>query len=350
EPQFFSGIAEKIPSYASLPCSKYEYTVRTLRKCSIVREYSTDNNINFESLAVQKYLEKILKEYETLKTESYIESEKKERLLEIQPVIDIVEERKTITESLESLKELIADDTKDKAFERAVEEERHLYQQRIKELESMVMVALLPNEAEDKCSDVMLEVSAGVGGQEAMLFARELFDMYCNYINHKDWDMQVAQLEFSDLGGLRHASVLVSGEDAFQYLKYEAGVHRVQRVPTTEKSGRIHTSTVSVAVLPQPDEIEIVLHSKDLNIETKRASGAGGQHVNKTESAVRITHLPTGISAECQVDRSQIKNREIAMRTLKARIYQQQLAEQLSRTNTTRKQQVFSLLRIDSRH
>jgi peptide chain release factor 1 len=222
-----------------------------------------------------------------------------------------------------------------------------MYLQRIKELENMLISSLVPLDAEDSCSDIVLEVTAGVGGKEAMLFAKELFDMYCSYITNKDWDMQVVQEELSDLGGLRHASVLVSGEDVYRYLKYEAGVHRVQRVPATEKSGRIHTSTVTVAVLPQPEEVDVVLRDKDLHIETKRASGAGGQHVNKTESAVRITHLPTGISVECQVDRSQIKNRGIAMRTLKARIYQQEVEAQISRTQAARKQQVGSSMRSE---
>ncbi|PNF16347.1 Peptide chain release factor 1-like, mitochondrial [Cryptotermes secundus] len=239
------------------------------------------------------------------------------------------------------------DVSKDKEFQSAANEEQEMYQEKIKELENMLLSALVPQDDEDRFSDIMLEVSAGVGGQEAMLFAKELFDMYYNYITYKDWDMQTADLEVSELGGLRHASLLVSGKDAYRYLKYEAGVHRVQRVPATEKSGRIHTSTVSVAVLPQPEEVDIVLHDKDLNVETKRASGAGGQHVNKTESAVRITHLPTGLSVECQVDRSQIKNRQIAMQTLKARIYQRQLEAQDAATQAARKQQVGSSMRSE---
>ncbi|KAJ9577397.1 hypothetical protein L9F63_006020 [Diploptera punctata] len=242
---------------------------------------------------------------------------------------------------------VFSDDTKDENFRSTVEAEQQTYLDRIKYLENTLFTVLIPPESEDECRGVMMEVSAGVGGQEAMLFARELFDMYCNYIAYKQWHMEIAQQDLSELGGLRHASILISGDESYHYLKYEAGVHRVQRVPTTEKSGRVHTSTVSVAVLAQPEEIDIVLHDKDLKVETKRASGAGGQHVNKTESAVRITHIPTGISVESQVDRSQIKNREIAMRTLKARIYHRQLEDQISKTQATRKKQVGSSMRSE---
>ncbi|PNF16346.1 Peptide chain release factor 1-like, mitochondrial [Cryptotermes secundus] len=265
-------------------CARY----KNLLNRNVVSGFCTqDFCVSFDDPAVQKYLGKLMMEFKTLQTEDdRYEGNKRRKLLEIQPVINLLEERKAVIENLACLKELTSDVSKDKEFQSAANEEQEMYQEKIKELENMVC-------------------------------------------------------------GLRHASLLVSGKDAYRYLKYEAGVHRVQRVPATEKSGRIHTSTVSVAVLPQPEEVDIVLHDKDLNVETKRASGAGGQHVNKTESAVRITHLPTGLSVECQVDRSQIKNRQIAMQTLKARIYQRQLEAQDAATQAARKQQVGSSMRSE---
>lgn len=194
---------------------------------------------------------------------------------------------------------------------------------------------------DDDCySSLILEVNAGVGGQEAMLFASELHDMYCNYIEHKRWTIDSIQLDTTELGGMRQSSLIVIGPDAYDFLKYEAGVHRVQRIPATEKSGRIHTSTVSVAVIPRPDDMDITINSRDLKIETKRASGAGGQHVNTTDSAVRIVHLPTGVAVECQTERSQIKNKELAMKKLQAKLLQQQMEVDFASTNATRKSQI----------
>ncbi|XP_063226969.1 peptide chain release factor 1-like, mitochondrial [Bacillus rossius redtenbacheri] len=237
--------------------------------------------------------------------------------------------------------------SEDKELASLAEEERAGYVERIRDLEAQLRHALVPEAPGGDCSEVVVEVSAGVGGQEAMLFAHELFHMYRCYADHKGWQAQVAELEQSDLGGLRHASLLVCGDQAYQHLRHEAGVHRVQRVPATEKSGRVHTSTVTVATLPQPAEVEVRLRDKDLQVETKRASGAGGQHVNTTDSAVRVTHLPTGLVVDCQVDRSQIKNREMALRTLRARLYQRETDRQLAETAAARKLQVGSSLRSE---
>lgn len=193
---------------------------------------------------------------------------------------------------------------------------------------------------DEQCSSLVLEVTAGVGGKEAMLFAGELHDMYCNYIEHKGWDYDVIQMDTTELGGIRHSSQIVTGPTAFDHLKHEAGVHRVQRIPATEKSGRVHTSTVSVAVIPQPDDMQVTLHDRDLKIETKRASGAGGQHVNTTDSAVRIVHLPTGMAVECQTERSQIKNKDTALKKLRAKLCQQQMDAEMASKSATRKSQV----------
>ncbi|ODM89118.1 Peptide chain release factor 1-like, mitochondrial [Orchesella cincta] len=206
------------------------------------------------------------------------------------------------------------------------------------------VVAQLEHEPErlDACEDVILEVSAGVGGQEAMLFTSELFRMYENYAHYKGWEMDTTNVDTTELGGVRKASMNITGPQAYRMLKFEGGVHRVQRVPKTEKSGRIHTSTSTVAVLPSPSNIDVEIQDKDLKIETKRASGAGGQHVNKTESAIRITHLPTNTVVECQIDRSQIKNRSIAMKTLRARLFERETSAQNASIRSNRKLQVGS--------
>lgn len=179
-------------------------------------------------------------------------------------------------------------------------------------------------------------------GQEAMLFARELFEMYSKFCEYKKWDNELLHLENTDVGGIRHGSILVSGSGAYRALKNEGGVHRVQRIPSTEKSGRIHTSTVTVAIIPRPEDFDIEIKETDLKIETKRASGAGGQHVNTTDSAVRIVHLPTGFASECQTERSQLKNRETALQKLKERLIKVQLDSQVSSVNSSRKSQVGS--------
>lgn len=197
---------------------------------------------------------------------------------------------------------------------------------------------------------------AGVGGLEAMLFTRELYDMYINYIKYKRWSLNVLEEQTSDLGGLRHASILINGTDVFTMLKHEGGVHRVQRIPITEAKGRMQTSTAVVAIMPQMEELsmytivryclsiwrkkqdvikhllilDIQLNPKELRIDTKRASGPGGQNVNKLESAVRIVHLPTGISVECQEERTQYQNKALAMKKLYAKLYQKEVQRRVS--------------------
>lgn len=212
--------------------------------------------------------------------------------------------------------------------------------------DEQILNAILKLEDRENYQSVVLEVSAGVGGKEAMLFSGELYDMYCHYCEVvKLWQVEIIELDHSDLGGMRHASLCVSGKDVYRCLRHEGGVHRVQRIPVTEKSGRIHTSTVTVAIIPCPDEFSIKINKKDLREETKRASGAGGQHVNTTDSAVRITHLPSGIAVECQTDRSQIKNRALAMKKLEAKLFSIELEAQRSKTVSSRKLQVGQSLR-----
>uniref|UniRef100_A0A8C6WBR8 Peptide chain release factor 1-like, mitochondrial n=1 Tax=Nannospalax galili TaxID=1026970 RepID=A0A8C6WBR8_NANGA len=224
-------------------------------------------------------------------------------------------------------------------LKKLAESEIALCQKEITKLKHQIILLLVPSEETDE-SDLILEVTAGVGGQEAMLFTSEMFNMYEQYAAFKRWHFETLEYFPSEAGGLRHASASIGGPEAYKHMKFEGGVHRVQRVPKTEKQGRIHTSTMTVAILPQPTEINLVINPKDLRIDTKRASGAGGQHVNTTDSAVRIVHLPTGVVSECQQERSQLKNRELAMKKLRAKLYSMRLEEERSKRCSARKTQV----------
>jgi len=253
---------------------------------------------------------------------------------------------RSIKEDLESLNELNTEKEKDKEFGAQLQKEKEFHEEQLKKLELELLSSLVPNN-DVNCHDIMFEITAGVGGQEAMIFTQELFEMYNSYAYFKGWTSEIADYNNTEMGGIRHACLMISGNDCYRLLQHEGGVHRVQRVPKTEKSGRIHTSTVTVAVLPQPAELDVVIYDRDLVIETKRASGAGGQHVNKTDSAVRMHHKPTGIVVECQTDRSQIKNRKIALQKLRAIMYKRQLDEQHLLTRSARKQQVGSSSRSE---
>lgn len=211
----------------------------------------------------------------------------------------------------------------------------------IPELELQVQRLLLPKDIADE-RNAILEVRAGTGGDEAGLFAALLFDMYRKYAALKGWRFEVMDVSENDLGGLKEGTASIMGRGVFARLKFESGVHRVQRVPQTENQGRVHTSAATVAVLPEMEEVDVKIEDKDLKIDVYRASGAGGQHVNKTESAVRMTHLPTGIVVAMQDERSQIKNRAKAMKILRARIYEKQREERDSAYSAIRKEQVGS--------
>ena len=212
------------------------------------------------------------------------------------------------------------------------------------QLEQTLRQMLLPKDPMDG-KNVFLEIRAGVGGEEAALFAADLYRMYAMYGEKQGWKLELDNVSQTELGGIKELSCLVEGESAYAKLKHESGVHRVQRVPETESGGRIHTSTCTVAVLPQVDEVEFQLNPADLRIDTFRASGAGGQHINKTESAIRVTHIPTGTVVECQQERSQFQNRDRAMQILRSRLYEEKVREQEEAVTAERRSQVGTGMR-----
>jgi len=206
-------------------------------------------------------------------------------------------------------------------------------------LEMKIRTLLVPEEPEDT-RNAVLEIRAGTGGEEAALFGADLYKMYVRYIERRGWKQELISGHFSDLGGVKEVLMSVAGEGAYGRLKLESGVHRVQRVPTTEASGRIHTSAATVAVLPEAEEVDLHIDPNDLRIDTFRSSGPGGQHVNKTESAVRITHIPTGLAVSCQDEKSQLKNKHQAMKVLRSRLFQMKLEVEESKRAAQRRSQV----------
>ena len=255
------------------------------------------------------------------------------------PLVEKIRTYQKVLDTLEEARSLLDGGGLDREFREMLQEELVTSKEEADVLSEEIRILLLPKDPNDD-KNVIVEIRGGAGGEEAALFVGSLFRMYTMYAESRRWKVEVLGANPTELGGYKEVSFSVSGEGAYSRLKFESGVHRVQRVPETETQGRIHTSTVTVAVLPEADEVELEIDPADLQIDTFRASGAGGQHVNKTESAIRITHLPTGLVAECQDERSQGRNKEKAMKVLRSRLYDRMVAEQDAAIAADRKSQV----------
>ena len=256
------------------------------------------------------------------------------------PIVEKYREYKKVCQGIEDDKAMFAEQLDDE-MRKLVEEELAEYRRRKEQLDQELPILLLPKDPNDEKS-VIVEIRGGVGGEEAALFAGDLFRMYSRYAEKQGWKIDIIDANATEIGGYKEISFSVEGYGAYSKLKYESGTHRVQRVPATESAGRIHTSAVTVAVLPEADEVEVDIKANELRIDTYCASGAGGQYVNRTETAIRITHLPTGIVVQCQDEKSQLKNKEKAMRVLRARVQEQEAQQQADAIAADRRSQVGS--------
>jgi peptide chain release factor 1 len=260
---------------------------------------------------------------------------------ELREVVEKYRQWKDLQKSLKETKGLLEESSADAEMKTLAHDELSELEKRREQVEQELKILLLPKDPNDE-KNVVLEIRAGTGGDEATLFAQEIFRMYTRYAEAQGWRMEVLSTSLSGVGGLKEVIGLVEGQKVYSKLKYESGVHRVQRVPETEQQGRIHTSAVTVAVLPEADEVEIAIDPKEIRVDTFCSSGPGGQSVNTTYSAVRITHLPTGIVVSCQDEKSQIKNRAKALRVLRSRLYEVKLREQQKQITEERRAMVGS--------
>ena len=261
---------------------------------------------------------------------------------DLEPIVEAYRAYGAAAREMEEAEELMADPEMKELCQEAYAAARAAKD----ELYEKLQILLLPKDPNDEKS-VIVEIRGGVGGEESALFAHSLFRMYSMYAARQGWSIELLNYNETELGGVKEADFIVNGRGAYSRLKYESGVHRVQRVPETESGGRIHTSAATVAVLPEAEEVEFEINPNDLQIDTYRSSGAGGQHVNKTESAIRITHLPTGVVVECQDERSQYKNKDRAMKILRSKLYEAEQAKQQAAIAAERKSQVGSGDRSD---
>ncbi|BBK27648.1 peptide chain release factor 1 [Staphylococcus arlettae] len=282
-------------------------------------------------------LNELLSDPEVVNDSNKLRAYSKEQA-DLQKTVDVYREYKQVNEDLSEL-ELMLQDTKDKDEIEMLKEELHNNKARVPELEEELKFLLIPKDPNDD-KNVIVEIRAAAGGDEAAIFAGDLLRMYSRYSETLGYKTDIVEMNASDHGGYKEVSFMIQGQGAYSKLKYENGAHRVQRVPETESGGRIHTSTATVAVLPEAEDVEIEIRNEDIKIDTYRSSGAGGQHVNTTDSAVRITHLPTGTVVTSQDEKSQIKNREKAMKVLKARVYDMKVQEEQAKYASERKSAV----------
>ena len=259
---------------------------------------------------------------------------------DLAPIVEAYKEYKQCNQNMEDSLAMLQEES-DEELRELAKEELNESKERVAELENQLKILLLPKDPNDD-KNVIVEIRAGAGGDEAALFAAEIYRMYVHYAESRRWKVETMDVEEIGIGGMKFVSFMVTGQGAYSVLKYESGVHRVQRVPETESGGRIHTSTITVAIMPEVDDVQVHINPSDLKIEVFRAGGHGGQSVNTTDSAVRITHIPTGISVSMQDEKSQHKNKDKAMKILQARIYEARLQEQLDQNAAARKNQVGS--------
>ncbi len=302
--------------------------------------------MNFLSKQLLKKLEAVEKKYLELQSklsDPEVLGDAKEfqklskEMASMEELYQTYQDYKKNLQTYEEAKELLTEG--DEELKELAKEEIKSSEQKLKELSQKLKLLLLPKDKRDEKS-VILEIRAGVGGEEAALFAADLMRMYQRYAEEKGWKFQILDINKTGLGGVKEVVISIEGKGVYSRLKYESGVHRVQRVPVTESGGRIHTSTATVAVLPEVEETEVHINPSDLKIETYRASGAGGQYVNTTETAVRITHLPTGIVVQCQDERSQFQNKQKALKILRAKLQQFYEEQKLKELTEERRQQV----------
>ncbi|XP_078033954.1 mitochondrial translation release factor 1 [Augochlora pura] len=328
---FVFNVVNKIKTLESRVPWVPNLKIRFPSLCSV--SFSSETKLLTTNANVKKYLDHLMDAHLNGDVKNEITSE----FLKIRALPPLLEDKLNILESMKSLEELVHNSAE---MKKLASEEEVLYEQQLQDIDNKILDVILKYLNYGDYDNVILEIVPGVGGREAMLFAKDLMNMYIGHLNYLGLKHSIIEVDDNELGGIRKAVIAVTSSEGYNKLQYEGGVHRVQRVPATEQKGRVHTSTAVVVLLPEPKSIEIELNDNDLKIETKRASGAGGQHVNCTDSAVRITHVPSGISVTCQTGRSQIQNKKWALMKLRSLLYEQQTEKQNTFISNLRRRQI----------